>query len=379
MPDGRLASTRDIEDLTRGTDFLSASGGGPTTESRAFLQENLDAGRQIVWRDLATLRDDATVCATFFTGSVAPTRYARGDREKEFAIRPTVPRPTRAAVELLEERVGRRIDALIPIEIGGNNTGQCLAAATALGKLVLDADFAGRAIPEATCTTPHMAGKSMAPFACVSYYGDRAFVDGAQNNLMAERIGKHLAMASFGSVGCAAFLMRGDEAKRIAIPGTLTRSLTIGRTIREARESGRDPLDELTRRLDGLWILFRGRIAKRSWENRDGYMWGEHELEGLGVSAGHRLRLWFKNENHISWLDGEPFVTGPDILEVVDLKTGEPLVNSFLEEGAEVGVVGIQRCAQFDTPAGLEALGPAHWGFDLPYRPIEALVARLRG
>jgi DUF917 family protein len=377
MPEGALTSTRDIEDFTRGTDFLSASGGGPTTESRAFLQEALDAGRRVGWIQLEDLPDDALVASAFFTGSVAPTRYARGDREKEFGIRTTVAHPALAAVEELERRTGTRLDALIPIEIGGNNTGQCLATAAALGKLVPDADFAGRAIPEATCTTPHIAGLSMVPFACATYYGDRVYVEGCANNLMAERLGKHVAMSSFGSAGCAAFMMRGADAKRIAIPGTLTRSLLIGRTIRKARESGRDPAQELVRRLPNMWVLFVGRIARRQWENKDGYMWGEHELEGRGDFEGRRLRLWFKNENHVSWLDGQPFVTGPDVIEVIDPETGEPLVNSFLEEGREVAVIGIKRCAQFDSGPGVEALGPAHWGFDFPYRPIESLVGRL--
>lgn len=376
MPRGSLLSTTDIEDFTRGTDFLSASGGGPTTESRAFLKEALDGGRRVEWIDLAELPDGAAVAAAFFTGSVAPTRYARGEREKEFAIRTTVAHPPLVAVEELERRTGRRLDALIPIEIGGNNTGQCLAAAATLGKLVPDADFAGRAIPEATCTTPHMAGLMMAPFACATYYGDRVFVEGCANNLMAERLGKHVAMSSFGSAGCAAFMMSGAEAKRIAIPGTLTRSLRIGRTIRQARESGQDPAEELVRRLPDMWVLFKGRIGRRRWENRDGYMWGEHELDGGGAFEGRSLKLWFKNENHVSWLDGEPYVTGPDVIEIIDPKTGEPLVNSFLAEGQEVAVIGIKRCPQFDCEAGIDALGPAHWGFDFPYRPIERLVGR---
>ena len=377
MPECALTSRQEIEDLTRGTDFLSASGGGPTTESRAFLQENLDRGRPVGWIDLADLPDDAKVAAAFFTGSVAPTRYARGDREREFGIATTVAHPPMAAVQELERRLGITLDALIPVEIGGNNTGQCLATAAALGKLVPDADLAGRAIPEATCTTAHLAGFAMAPFACATYYGDRVFVDGCANNLVAERMGKHVAMASFGSAGCAAFLMTGADAKRIAIPGTLTRSLTIGRTIREAQEKGRDPVQEVVMRLDDMWLLFQGHIARRHWENKDGYMWGEHEVEGQGRFIGKRLRLWFKNENHVSWLEGEPFVTGPDIIEIVDPKTGEPLVNSFLNEGQEVAVIGIKRCRQFNTLAGIEALGPKHWGFDLPYRPIESLVARV--
>ena len=108
MPKGALTSRQEIEDLTRGTDFLSASGGGPTTESRAFLQENLDKGRPIGWIDLADLADDARIAATFFTGSVAPTRYARGDREREFGISTTIHHPPMVAVQELERRLGFR-------------------------------------------------------------------------------------------------------------------------------------------------------------------------------------------------------------------------------------------------------------------------------
>ncbi len=372
-----LSNRQDVEDLARGADFMSASGGGPTTEAVAFMCENLDAGRVHHVTDLSELPDDARVAAAFFTGSVAPTRYARQDREDAHEVTPTIAHPPLEAVLELERRLGERIDAIVPIELGGNNTGQAVATAAALGKRLVDADFSGRAIPEALCTTPHMAGLAMAPFACVTYYGDRVFVADSQNNRMAERLGKHVAMAGFGSAGCAGFVMTGAQAKAVAVPGTLSRAVEVGRTIRELSQTDGDPLAGLVSRFDGMWVLFRGRITTRSWENRDGYMWGEHVLTGLGASEGRTLRLWFKNENHVSWLDDEPFVCSPDVIEIVDLKTAAPLVNSFLEEGNEVGVIGVRRCAQFDTPAGLAALGPEHWGFDLPYRPIEELAERL--
>ena len=375
MPDGTLTGAQDIEDFTRGTDFMSASGGGPTTEARGFLGELIAEGKAVGWCDLAALPDDALVASCFFTGSVAPTRYARGDAEAAHDVSVTVPHPTVAAVEELEARMGVTFDAVVPIEIGGNNTGTALATAVHLGKLVLDADYAGRAIPETMCTAPHLAGFTMAPFACADYYGNRAFVADAANNVMAERLGKHLAMAAFGSIGCAAFALSGRDAKAIAVPGTLTRSLDIGRAIREAREAGADPVAALGEAVDGLWPLFRGTIAKRQWESREGYMWGEHLIEGSGDFTGHEMRLWFKNENHVSWLDGAPYVAGPDVLEVIDPATGEPLVNSFMEEGQEVAVIGVKRCARFDTPEGIAALGPRHWGFDFDFTPIEALVA----
>ena len=374
MPAGRLSSREDIEDFTRGTDFLSASGGGPTTEARGFLGELLEQGTSIAWCDIDSIDDDARVCCTFFSGSVAPSRYDRSGPEREFGITTTDPHPTVLAVLELERQLGHEFDVIVPIEIGGNNTGHALATAAALGKTVPDGDFAGRAIPEATCITPHMAGLAMTPLACANYYGNRVFLRSSQNNEMAERVTKQLAVASFGCVGCAAFPMSGKDAKKLAVPGTLTRSLLIGQAIREAQTAGRDPLDEVASRVDGVHVLFRGQIVKRWWESRDGYMWGEHVLAGLDASEGHELKLWFKNENHVSWLDGEPWVSGPDVLELVDLGSGEPVVNSFAEEGQKVGVMGVRRCAQFGGEAGIAALGPRHWGFDWDYRPIEDLI-----
>jgi len=48
---------------------------------------------------------------------------------------------------------------------------------------------------------------------------------------------------------------------------------------------------------------------------------GPHGRRGRGY-AGHHLKIWYKNENHISWLDEKPYITSPDGLNVIDPKTG---------------------------------------------------------
>jgi hypothetical protein len=159
---------------------------------------------------------------------------------------------------------------------------------------------------------------------------------------------------------------------QIYIPETMGECLALGHAIREARESGEDAVAAAAAALDG-WLLFRGTIFKRDWQNT-GYMEGTHALEGVGEFAGHSLEVWFRNENHVSWLDGEPWVASPDLIEICDPETAEPLVNTYLELGQEVAVVGRRRRDQFDSPAGLDALGPRHFGFDLEFRGIEELV-----
>jgi uncharacterized protein len=369
-----LRTPQDIEDFTRGTDFMSASGGGSPRETRERLLEDLKAGHQLGWTDLSDLRDDAHIVCTSFAGSVAPESFDRGSMEDRLGVRLTIQRPLVAAVRELEAHMGLTFDAMIASEIGGINTGLTLDAAANLGKPIVDADYAGRAVPESTCNTPFMAGKNVAPRACVTYYGDRVIIKSTANNNMTERISKHVAMAGLGVVGCAGIPLTGREVKQIAVAGTLTRSLSIGRVIREARQQGGDPLEALVRKVPETWLVFRGKIATRTYENRDGYMWGEHEIEGAERFSGHRLRLWFKNENHVSWLDGRPHISSPDVLEVVDGRTAEPLANTYLEVGQYVGVIGVKRCAQFDSPEGIRVLGPRRWDFDLDFVPIEQLV-----
>jgi uncharacterized protein len=371
--DGLFTET-DVRDFARGTDFLSASGGGAPAHPVSLLLDDLERGIHIRWSDLTQLSDDALVASAFFSGSVAPDSYDTNAVERAHGVERRVARPLVQAVEELERHLGRQIDALISVEIGGTNTTSIADAAANLGKPLIDADYAGRAIPEAQCITPAIFGESIVPLAAVDHYGDVSLVSRAANTTMAERLGKFIAMASFGHVGCAAIPLPAETVKRIAVPRTLSQSLAIGRAIREAREAGEDAVRAVTESLPGARILVRGKVAKRSWENRDGYMWGEHEIDGNGDARG-RLRLWFKNENHLSWLNDEPYVSSPDIIEVVDDETGEPRVNTDIEVGDAVAVIAVPRRSQFDNPKGIEAMGPRHWGFDLDFRPLESLVS----
>jgi hypothetical protein len=126
--------------------------------------------------------------------------------------------------------------------------------------------------------------------------------------------------------------------------------------------------------LDG-WVLFRGEIVERTWENTE-YLEGYHTIVGIDRDAGRTMKLWFKNENHLSWIDGEPHVASPDLLEVCDVSTAEPLSNTYLEVGARVAVAGMRRRDVWDSESALRSLGPPRFGWhDFPFRPIEELVA----
>ena len=158
--------------------------------------------------------------------------------------------------------------------------------------------------------------------------------------------------------------------KKLVIPGGISLSLEIGRRIRRAVAEGKDPALAAAETMKG-WVLFRGRVRRKEWESREGYMFGTTTIEGQNSDSGHTLKVWFKNENHVTYLDEKAFVTSPDLIATLNTRDGEPCTNTALEEGMEVAVLGARADAKYRSREGLSLLSPRYFGFDIDYVPIE--------
>jgi hypothetical protein len=89
------------------------------------------------------------------------------------------------------------------------------------------------------------------------------------------------------------------------------------------------------------------------------------------------MKIWFKNENHITWLNNKPFVTSPDLISLMDLN-GNPITNNALTKDLKVYIIGFRAHNIFRTEKGLEVLGPKHFGFDIEYTPIENVIEKVK-
>jgi uncharacterized protein len=372
-----LSSIQDCEDLVRGCLFMGTGGGGGVDWGMGMLRAAMEEGLPLTWTDIADIPDDAWTCTAYGMGSIAPT-----GPETERAIEALGlvdrmgDRAMAQAVRELAAFSGRPITVIVASELGAGNTPAPLVTAAQLGVTCVDGDYAGRAIPDEMQGTPYLFGKTSHPLASVDQWGDRVILVEPQNPFMLERIGKMLSVAAFGHCYQAATLLPASEMKEIVVPGTLTRSLELGRAIRQAREAGADPIAAAAEATGGH-LLFTGRVAKKDWEDRDGYMFGTTTVEGSGRFAGHRLEVWFKNENHVSWLDGVPWICSPDLVVLADPKTGEGYTNTLIDTGHEVAAVGIRGLDAFRTERGLGCAGPRYFGFDIDYRPIEEVLDRI--
>ncbi|MGI8553499.1 MAG: DUF917 domain-containing protein [Dehalococcoidia bacterium] len=368
-----LRTEDDCLDFVRGCTFMATGGGGPPVRGMEILRRQIQAGAPVGWVDPSSIPDDVYTLSVFGMGGRPPAGHPTPEELASFGLRePRAANTMEEAVKELATYAGVTVGAVVPIELGGSNTPGPLAAAATLGMLVPDGDYTGRAIPEITQTTPSLGGHSAAPLSAVDRWGNVSILAEVTGDAMAERIGKLLSQAAFGGVSRAGFLMPASAMKQVLVQGTLSRCLAIGGAIRQAQSQGQDAVEALRRFVDGL-LIFRGRVAATEQDDSEGYRYGigTHRLVGSGSFAGKRCSIWYKNENHICWLNDQPYVTSPDIISIVDGESAEPVINSAVMVGQEVAVIGLRAVPAFRSPAGVERLGPHHFGFAIEYVPIE--------
>jgi len=373
MPNKTLKNEEEIKDFVRGCAFFGTGGGGNPQEGLSLLLETFRSGKKIQWVDVQEIDDEDWTTAPAGMGSIAPLTPDKMKMFERLGFKERkVKRTLVEAVRQLEKYLQAEVKVIVPIEIGGGNTPIPLDTAAQLGKLTVDGDYTGRAIPEAEQCMPAMCNKKITPMACVDDWGNITIIKDVVTLAAAERLGKMISTIATGLCGETFFTMKAKEMKEVVIPGTLTRCLNVGNAIRKARERGDDPVEAAVKAVEG-WLLFKGRVSRRETEDREGYYWGTNITEGIDEFKGHRFKIWFKNENHISWLDEEPYVTSPDIIEVVQLETAEPITNTALQENEMVAVIGA-RNEKYRTEKGIEVVGPKHYGYKLGYIPIEARI-----
>jgi DUF917 family protein len=377
MPYGKLETMQDCQDFVRGCLFMATGGGGPVDRGLSMLQEALDEGLTVAWVDVEDIPDDALTVTPYGMGSIAPvTQETLDEIERAGLVDRYGSRLMEQAVLALGDYMGRPIGCLVPSELGASNTPAPLVTGARMGIPVVDGDYCGRAVPEEMQGTPFLHGKHSWPFSSVDQWGNISIGKFTINPHMLERIGKMLAVAAYGHTNMASTPLPGVEMKEVLVRGTLTRCLALGRAMRRAQEAGQDPIDAALA-VTGGWRLFEGVVIGKEWEDRGGYMYGTIHVQGSGDYQGHALQVWFKNENHVTWLDGKPWVCSPDLVSLIYKDSGLGTNNTLIHEGEAVVAVGIKGLEDFRTEFGLNrAAGPRYFGFDIDYVPIEELMAR---
>ena len=357
-----------LADLARGAAILGTGGGGDPFIGRLLVEQAMrEHGRPITVLDPAEVDDDALVVPTAQMG--APTVMV----EK-------IPRGTEpvAALRALEEHLGRRARATMPIECGGINSMIPLIVAARTGLPVVDADGMGRAFPELQMETFSVYGVPGSPLAIAGENDETVVIDTGADNRRMEWLARGVTIRLGGVAHIAEYAMSGAQVKRTAVPRTLSLGLTIGRAVREAQEAHQDPVEALRVALAptlyrNLRVLFRGKVVDVERRTVEGFARGRARFSSYDGAS--QLEITFQNEHLVALVDGQVRCSVPDLICVLEGDLGEPITTEGLRFGQRVTVVGISTPDLMRTPAALGVFGPACFGLDLAFRPVEDIVS----
>ncbi len=351
----KTLTKEDIENLLNGATFLGTGGGGNMKMGLELLNNDQDNGLTFQIVDLDELDDEAVIVSPYYVGAVGNKIKINYSKD-----------PALLATNVLEKYVNRKFEGIIAAELGGYATAGALHVAASKNIPLLDADAAGRAAPDLQCSLFFISNLIITPFSVYTLLDDEIIVKSISSDEQAELIVRNISTLSSSSVGICDHLTNAGTLKKSCAKNTISRAIEIGKALRTKS------IESLLKNNE-IYKLFNGKLSDSQWEIRNGFTYGYYTLDGIEEYKSSKLKIWFKNENLISWLNDSPYVTSPDliILTTMDL---EPVTNPIDKIGQEYFVFGMRSDQKWRTVAGLNVMAPKFFGFDIEYNPIEKIL-----
>ncbi|MFC0431688.1 DUF917 domain-containing protein [Kutzneria buriramensis] len=344
-----------LREFARGCDVLGGGGGGQARYALPLAAHAVELTGPVPVVQASELPSDGLVMPCSFLGAPAIGAERIGTCREAATIRGHV-----------ERHFGRPVVAMLCNEIGGFHGTASVALAAHAGLPMLDADGMGRAFPGMSRVSMHLAGVSPEPVVLADEH-DRVVAVHADGDGWLERMARSVVVG-FGDRGVSSeYVMTVEQAAGAVIDGSIAKALRIGELIGEAK-SVADAARAIAAEFDGV-VIAEGKVAAALPEPGRPT---PATIEGTGPDHGRTLRLEVGHEYLAVVEDGQVLATVPDIITVFDTYTGEALGAGELRYGHRVVAVALPCPDVWRTPAGLDLVGPAAFGLDLPYRPVVA-------
>ena len=363
----RIDNVETIKDLARGAVLLGTGGGGDPYIGQLLLQQEIRERRFVEVIAADELDDDALVVSV--AGIGAPTVLVEHLQAKGVC---------RSLLAKMEKHLGRKVDAIIPAEVGGLNSIIPLALGAQAGLPVVDGDGMGRAFPHIDMVTFSVYGSSACPMVIENELGDSIIIENATSDRKAEDIARAVTGALGAMVYSALYPMSGADVKAKAILGSMSYCREIGAGIRKARSEYDDPFDGLIEILNRpeldryARVLFDGKIVDIKRETRDGWHFATVQMQGLD-NAEDEFVIETQNEYLTARKNGEIVCIVPDLIATLDRESAEPVTAEKLKYGQRLKVLGLAAAPIMRRPECLDVFGPAAFGLKDPFTPIEHL------
>ncbi|WP_026074182.1 DUF917 domain-containing protein [Brevibacillus massiliensis] len=281
------------------------------------------------------------------------------------------------AVQILEEQAGIRIDALMGLEIGGLNALTPVLAAALSGRPLLDSDGMGRAFTELQMTTFHAFGVSASPLVMVNEQGRWEHI-ATPSNWDVEWIARRKVIDLGGWATIASYPMKLQQVKEVGIHQSFSLAKRLGDSVIAAKEDIHQVMKALVQIFSHSLYgrpakLIEGKVVELERRITGGMMNGMLVIEGEGEHIGEQLEVVFQNEFLLAKQGDRLIATVPDLLCVLDVDNGFPIVVEEMENHKKVWVVAIPAHPLIRHSKMLQTVGPKRYGLAKEFIPLEQL------
>ncbi|MFD9946308.1 DUF917 domain-containing protein [Nonomuraea sp. NPDC059023] len=307
--------------FARGCAVLGSGGGGTVAIARVAAMQALEDHGPVHVVQAGDLDPDLLVMPAGTAGSSAVMLERVTGTEEPVHLRDKV-----------EALYGTRVGALMASEIGGANGCMAVAWAARLGLPLVDADGMSRAFPGMNQTVMQLRGIAPTPAVVCDERGRTLVIEHVTGRWL-ERLVRSSLEAFGGQVASTEYVLRGRQVATATALGSVSRAVHLGTELPAP--------------------LITGKIA----EAADGII-----VEGLGADQGRMVRLEAGSEFLAVLEDGRPLACVPDVIALIDTRTGEVLQVQQVRYGLRVGVVRLLCDPIWYTTEGLRLAGPEAFG-----------------
>lgn len=359
----KTLNRQQLSDILYGCAILGTGGGGELAEGFEYIDKAFAAGKEFKLVGIDQLDDEKMLCTPYMLGALAideDESYQGLPQSNQVSIM--------TAFERLKEYSGVEFHGTICCELGGSNTAISFYLAAMIDGVIVDADPAGRAVPEITHSTYYLNNLPAAPIITANEFGECFICENVVDDQRAEHIVRALAMVSRNDIAAIDHALPVSVMKNAVIKGTISKALSIGEAYRYAKEQNIDIAQCVAEIGEGV-VRFRGQVIDFEFNTLEGFTIGSFCIAGKGKFAGKEYKINVKNENLSATLNDTIDVTIPDLICCLDMDKQEPVTNPNLREGMNVAIVILPAPKEFITDKGLEVFGPKYLGLKTSYVP----------
>lgn len=319
-----------------GAAIFSAGGGGDPEVGYEIVDKLVSQGYTVRLVAPSEVADSAKVVNFACVGATTAIEY-----DSDAAVK---------TLRVLEEHAGFSAYATIPVELGGFNTLAAVDVAARCGIPIVDADGAGRSVPEVHLKVYTIDDIPLTPMAVADLHArNMVIVKETVDSRAAERIARVLAAEWNNTAYTARRILTGVQAKTSPVQLSLSKSMQVGRLLRTSAE----PVKAVLKETAGFKI-FEGVVEHAERKTEVGFTFVSIKLVGTRGSAGSTFEFKAKNEVLVAHKDGKLAAIAPDIITPVHPETGKCITAEKIEKGDKLMVLGLPAPQKWRTSKGLE-------------------------